>query len=93
MGPGEQKYFTKGFHNKLYPLWPVPVFGDPKDTHIRSQLIQEHFAFELRELLKEKQNTRAGSDSIEVSVISEEPTISTLDNKDGYGMYRTILSR
>lgn len=51
-GPGEQKYFTMGFHNKLYPLWPVPVFGDPKDTHIRSQLIQEHFAFELRESLK-----------------------------------------
>jgi hypothetical protein len=83
-GPGEQKYYTKGCHNNLYPLWPIPEFGEPRDEQIRSQLVQEHFVFELEELLKSK-NTRAGSDSTDVSTGSADAATSTpiID----YGMY------
>jgi hypothetical protein len=64
--PGQHKYFMKGYHNKLYPLWPIPQFGEPKDGQIKIHM-EDHFAIELRELLRDKQNIRARSDSTDVS--------------------------
>ena len=53
MGPGETKYFAKGCHNKLFPLWFISEFSKPKNGQIRSHL-QEHFAVELTKLLRDK---------------------------------------
>ena len=55
VGPGEHKYFTKGCNNKIYPFWPLPLFGDLKDSRIRLQLAQKYFALELKVLLKNRQ--------------------------------------
>jgi hypothetical protein len=63
VGPGEHKYFTKGCYNKIYPSWPLPHFGDLKDSQIRSQLARKHFAHELRVLLKNRQSTAASGSS------------------------------
>jgi len=67
VGPEETKYFAKGCHNKLHPLWSIPEFSEPKDSQIRFHLVQEHFAVELTELLRDKRNIHAGSDSTDAS--------------------------
>jgi hypothetical protein len=67
VGPEETKYFAKGCHNKLHPLWSIPDFSEPKDSQIRFHLVQEHFAVELTELSRDKRNIRAGSDSTDAS--------------------------
>jgi hypothetical protein len=71
--PGEHKYFTKGCHNKIHPSWPLPHFGDLKDSQIRSGLAWKVFEPELRELLKKRQSVlvRSGLTSISVFSIPE----------------------
>ena len=85
VGPGEHKYFTKGCHNKIHHFWPLPQLGDLKDSRIRSQLAQEHFALELRVLLKNRQSVRALSDSTDASVSSTDPVCSVPGDAAEYG--------
>ena len=86
VGPGEHKYFTKGCHNKIYPFWPLPQFGDLKDSRIKPQLAREHFARELRVLLDNRQSVRASSDSTDASGSSTDPVCSISGDAAEYGM-------
>lgn len=51
-------------NDKIYPFWPLPQFSD---SQIRSQLAREHFALELRALLKNRQSICASSDGTDAS--------------------------
>ena len=75
-GAGEHKYFTKSCHNKFHPFWPLPQFGDLKDSQLRSQLARKDLALELNILLKNRQSIRALSDSIDASGSSTDPVCS-----------------
>jgi stage V sporulation protein SpoVS len=67
VGQGKTRYFAKSCHNKLYPHRTIPEFGEPKDSQVRSHLVQDNFAVELTELLRDKRNIRTSSDSTDAS--------------------------
>ena len=82
VGPGEHKYFTKGCHDKIYPSWALPCFGDQKDSQIRSQLEREVLVPELTKFLENEEGVRALSDSTDTSSSSTAPVAGFSERKN-----------